>query len=508
MDEPDLGVYAMYLRKSRADAEKERQGEDTLAKHERELSAFSAARRYLVDESDVYREVVSGESVADRKEFQRLMQGVTQRRYKGVIVKAIDRLGRGDIMEYGWILSTFQWTRTLIITPDKVYNPNDQADMQSLQLQMLISNGELKAAKARLAAGRAQSVRDGQYIGTIPPYGYDRTVVDRMHTLKPNDRAPIVVVIFELAASGWGASAIANKLNRAGIPAFGGGLWIPSVIKRILRNPVYKGYVRWRYYKTEVVSRDGLAYDKRRVLNIDGDDYIEVKGLHEPIVSDELWERANAALRPSVKLKGGQKITNPLAGLMFCSRCGKAVGRHVTYYRGRSRARYLHSRYQDCPAKSASEEAVMDTLISSLQSAAADLEYLAEHRDEEAERAAAEREALEREIAAASRRADKIVELYTADLIGIDEFRARRSPIDEQIARMRKRAEELDSAEPPDRAAQLVKVREAIGLLSNESIDAEEKNRMLRLIVERIEYTNEGDKRRRTGNLHLDVHLR
>ncbi|WP_368291640.1 recombinase family protein, partial [Escherichia coli] len=232
MDEPDLGVYAMYLRKSRADAEKERQGEDTLAKHERELSAFSAARRYLVDESDVYREVVSGESVADRKEFQRLMQGVTQRRYKGVIVKAIDRLGRGDIMEYGWILSTFQWTRTLIITPDKVYNPNDQADMQSLQLQMLISNGELKAAKARLAAGRAQSVRDGQYIGTIPPYGYDRTVVDRMHTLKPNDRAPIVVVIFELAASGWGASAIANKLNRAGIPAFGGGFWIPSVIKR------------------------------------------------------------------------------------------------------------------------------------------------------------------------------------------------------------------------------------------------------------------------------------
>ena len=244
------------------------------------------------------------------------------------------------------------------------------------------------------------------------------------------------------------------------------------------------------------------------MLNIDGDDYIEVKGLHEPIVSDELWERANAALRPSVKLKGGQKITNPLAGLMFCSRCGKAVGRHVTYYRGRPRARYLHSRYQDCPAKSASEEAVMDTLISSLQSAAADLEYLAEHRDEEAERAAAEREALEREIATAYRRADKIVELYTADLIGIDEFRARRSPIDEQIARMRKRAEELDSAEPPDRAAQLVKVREAIGLLEDDIIDAEEKNRMLRLVVERIEYTNEGDKRRRTENLHLDVHLR
>lgn len=508
MEEPDLGVYSMYLRKSRADAEKERQGEDTLAKHERELTAFSSARGYLVDERDIYREVVSGESVAARKEFQRLMQCVTQRRYKGVIVKAVDRLGRGDIMEYGWILSTFQWTRTLIITPDKVYDPNDPADMQSLQLQMLISNGELKASKARLAAGRAQSVREGQFIGTIPPYGYDRSVIDRRHTLVPNDRAPIVVMIFELAASGWGPAAIANKLNRDGIPAFNGGRWIPAVVKRIIQNPIYKGYVRWRFYKTEVVSRDGLAYEKRRVPNIDGKDYIEVKGLHDPIVSEDLWERANSALRPSVKLKHETRISNPLAGLMFCSRCGKAVGRHVTYYRGQPKARYLHSRYQDCGAKSASEEAVMDTLVSSLQSAASNIEYLANNRDEEAEIYESERKALEKEIAAASRKADKLVELYTADLIGIEEFRTRRSPVDEQIARMRAKAEELEAMEPPDRAAQLVRVREAIDLLRDGSVDAEAKNRMLRLVIERIEYTHEGDRRRRKGNLHLDVRLR
>ncbi len=508
MEAPDIGVYAMYLRKSRADAEKERNGEDTLAKHERELSALCDRDGYLVDEDDIFREIVSGESISDRKEFQRLMDGVTKRRYAGIVVHAVDRLGRGDIMEYGWILSTLQWTRTLVITPGKTYDPNDPADMQSLQLQMLISNGELKASKERLAAGRAQSVREGQFISTIPPLGYDRGIDGTRHTLVPNGRAPLVVKIFELASDGYGPAAIARMLNENGIPAYYGGKWNPTVVRRIISNPIYKGYVRWRHYKTEIASRDGLVYDKRRVPNMDGDDYIEVRGIHEPIVSEELWERANASIRPSARLKSGTKITNPLAGLVFCAKCGKSIGRHVTYYRGQPRARYLHSRYVDCRAKSASEEAVIGTLIGSLDSAARDLSYLVEHGDAEAERMARDREALEREISSASRRADKLVELYTADLIGIAEFRDRRAPIDDQIAMMRARIAEIDARDPPDRAMQLVRVREAISMLRDNSIDAESKNRALRQIIDRIEYSNDGEKRRRTNNLHLDVRLR
>lgn len=508
MELPRAGTYAKYLRKSRADIEKEKYGEETLAKHDRVLTALCESEGYVVKDEDVFREIVSGESIAERREFQRLMDGVVARRYAGIVVHAVDRLGRGDIMEYGWILSTLQWTQTLVITPGKVYDPNDEADMQSLQLQMLIGNGELKASKARLAAGRAQAASEGEYIMPIPPYGYDRAVIDRKHTLVPNDRASVVLHMFESIAAGFGPASLANELNRRGVRTLTGRLWTPAGVRRAIQNPVYKGYVRWRTHKTKIVSRNGLVYDKRRMPNYGESDYIESKGIHEPIVPVELWERANAALRPSPRVKQEAKISNPLAGLMFCAECGKSIGRHVTRYNGQERARYLPSRYSGCNAKSASEEAVMSTLVGSLESVASDLAYLVENGDAEAERAAAERERIEMDMKAARRKADKLVDLYTEELIGMDEFRDRRAPVDEQTARLQERLKELDSTSPPDRSAQLVRVRDAIDLLKDKDVDAELKNRLLKQVIERIEYVNDGEKRRRTKNLRLDVYLR
>ena len=109
---------AMYLRKSQADLEKERVGKfETLAKHKSELTALARRMGLAVDE--VFEEIVSGESIEARTEFKKMMEGVAQRRYEYVICHAVDRLGRGDMMEYGWVLSTFQYSHTLIVTPGK-----------------------------------------------------------------------------------------------------------------------------------------------------------------------------------------------------------------------------------------------------------------------------------------------------------------------------------------------------------------------------------------------------
>lgn len=150
----------------------------------------------------------------------------------------------------------------------------------------------------------------------------------------------------------------------------------------------------------------------------------------------------------------------------------------------------------------------MDTLLGSLEAVASDLAYLVDHGDADAERMEAERERIEKDVKAAQRRADKLVELYTADLIGMDEFRDRRAPINEQITRMKERLKELDSIAPPDRSAQLVRVRDAIHLLKETDVEAELKNRLLKQVIERIEYTNDGEKRRRTSDLRLDIYLR
>lgn len=148
MLELPVGRYVMYLRKSRADEERERNGEfETLGKHERELSAM--CRRMAVPvEMPPLRELVSGESIAARPRFQELMEMVQARELAGVVVHAVDRLGRGDMMEYGYILSAFQFTRTLIVTPGKVYDPADPIDLQQLQLQMFFANTEITGISA------------------------------------------------------------------------------------------------------------------------------------------------------------------------------------------------------------------------------------------------------------------------------------------------------------------------------------------------------------------------
>ena len=117
------GLYALYLRRSRADVEQEALGQyETLAKHEEELTAFAKRNGYVLDEP-YYRELVSGERISARKEFQKLMQKVSQGVYRGILVHDISRLGRGSAMEYGWVLFTLTSNQVLIITPTKVYDP-------------------------------------------------------------------------------------------------------------------------------------------------------------------------------------------------------------------------------------------------------------------------------------------------------------------------------------------------------------------------------------------------
>ena len=87
-------AYAMYLRKSRKDAAGE-SVEETLARHEQRLLQLAQQQGLVI--GTVYREVVSGDSIAARPEMQRLLQAVQRGQYQGVLVAELERLARGDV---------------------------------------------------------------------------------------------------------------------------------------------------------------------------------------------------------------------------------------------------------------------------------------------------------------------------------------------------------------------------------------------------------------------------
>lgn len=88
------GTYAIYLRKSREDIEAEKYGEgETLARHEKILTTLAKKRKLHI--SKVYREVVSGETISERKEMQKLLRDVENEKWTGVLVVEVERLARG-----------------------------------------------------------------------------------------------------------------------------------------------------------------------------------------------------------------------------------------------------------------------------------------------------------------------------------------------------------------------------------------------------------------------------
>ena len=141
-------AFCMYLRKSRADMEAEAHGEgETLARHRATLEQLS--RRLKKPIAEVYQEIVSGESIADRPQMQRLLADVSAKRWEGVYVMEVERLARGDTMDQGLVFHAFRYSDTLIITPMRTYNPADPADEEYFEFSLFMSRREYKTTARR-----------------------------------------------------------------------------------------------------------------------------------------------------------------------------------------------------------------------------------------------------------------------------------------------------------------------------------------------------------------------
>ena len=115
-------AYAIYLRKSRADAEAEMRGEgETLSRHRDAL--LSLAKRMSLPIGAVYEEIVSGESIAARPQMQKLSSEVDSGTCRGVLVMDVERIARGNSIDQGIVSQPFKYSGTLILKPLTTYIP-------------------------------------------------------------------------------------------------------------------------------------------------------------------------------------------------------------------------------------------------------------------------------------------------------------------------------------------------------------------------------------------------
>ena len=197
-------AYCLYLRKSRADIEAEAHGEgETLARHEKLL--LEVAKRGHYNITQIYREIVSGETIAARPVVQKLLQEVEDGKWEGVLVVEVERLARGDTIDQGVMAQAFKYSGTKIITPLKVYDPANEFDEEYFEFGLVMSRREYKTIKRRLVRGRNASAKEGKWVSGLAPYGYERVRIkgDKGWTLRPvEEQADIVRFIFKLYTSG------------------------------------------------------------------------------------------------------------------------------------------------------------------------------------------------------------------------------------------------------------------------------------------------------------------
>lgn len=369
----NTNAYCIYLRKSRADQEAEANGQgDTLARHRTAL--LELAKNQNLNITQIYEEVVSGDTIADRPEMQKLLAAVESELFDGVLVMEVPRLARGDTIDQGIVARAFKYSGTKIITPSKTYSMGVTGDEDFLEFGLFMSRFEYKAINMRQQRGRQASLAEGKYIAGAAPYGYERVKLHKQkgYTLKiVPEKAEVVRQIFDWYTNGIaqaddtfvriGAHTISKHLDAMGIPSPSGGKWSSYTIRDIIKNATYTGKVRWGYRPDRKELKDGVV----TVSRAHNPSVELIDGLHEAIIDQEQFDKAGQiiASRSNAPVPSKMQIQNPLTGLVYCWKCGRSM----------SRRKYQHGRPmilcpdKDCDCCSSTIEDVEETLLQAMQ---------------------------------------------------------------------------------------------------------------------------------------------
>ncbi len=481
--------YAMHLRKSRADLEAEARGEgESLARHERRLRDF--ADRMQLDIVATYREIISGDKLADRPEMQRLLADVSAGMYDGVLTVEVSRLTRGDLMDQGLITNTFKYSGTKIITPEHTYDLSEDWDEDVITSDMMMARREYKYIKRRLQRGRVASAMEGLWQGPVP-FGYRKVKIQRGkgYTLEPDpDQAPLVEMIYKMYAEDHvGGATIAHRLNALGSVTPRGNSWTADTIVTLMQNPVYKGFVRWNDRVSVTRMVNGAPVTRREKCG----EPILAPGKHPPLVTSELWEAAQQSRRSHdlVRTHRGAPVRNPLAGLVYCAECGRTMVRKDNGNSRGSKYDMLRCQRYGCPttatALSIVESAIVDTLKLWEAQASAPADQPLEDRNGAALSAA--RASLERLRA----QRERIFAAYEDGAYDTATFVRRRTEKDAEIEAAENVIATLESDSTPTQEEiirmQLPQIRHVLDVYWVTD-DPQERNRLLKTVIARVEY--------------------
>ena len=503
-------TWLMYLRKSRQDDPNETI-EEVLAKHEAMLQDW--ALRELgrtIPEENIFREIVSGERISDRRELQKVLRAIESSDVAGILCRDCSRLSRGDLIDCGSLITILQYTSTLVATPMMVYNMEDKMEKRFFQDELLRGSSYLEYTKEVLSNGREIAVtKKGSYIGSYAPYGYKKVKIGKLCTLEPHEtEADVVRMIFDLYVhEDMTFYSIGRKLDSMGIKPRHGDTWRDTSIRQIIENHHYDGKVIWGKRKTKTTIEGGKPVRSRKWA--DTSDYTIVDGMHPALVDHETFVKANEKRTNNPRIIRDLKLSNPLAGILVCSKCGHAMQRRPYTH---AEDRYVCPIHKPSCMKSIKMTDVYDAVIAALEQS--ELPNLKAQLDNNqgTSRAIQQKilDGLNKQMAEYKEQEENQYELLETKKYTLELFEKRNAALREKMKQCEKQILETQYNMPKavDYAERIVAMENAINALKDDSVSTETKNRYLKDIIAKIEITTFPLPKRNTGcTLKIDILL-
>ena len=274
-------------------------------------------------------EGISGASTRHREDFNRMVEDAAAGKFDFVITKEISRFARNS-------LDSIQFTRQLLSSGVGVFFQNDNINTLDedaelrLSIMSSIAQDELRKLSSRVKFGHQQAIKQSVVLGNSRIFGYTK---DDGRLVIDETQAPMVRELFTLYATGaYSMKQIENLFWEKGYRNLNGKKIAHTTMSNMISNPKYKGY----YVGNKVKVVDMFTKKQKFLPPEEWVMFKDETGQIVPaIVSEELWEKANAVLlRRSEDVKNRQGICNHanlLTGKLFCTHCGTA------YYRRESK---------------------------------------------------------------------------------------------------------------------------------------------------------------------------
>lgn len=270
-------------------------------------------------------EGISGTNTKKRKQFNRMIACAKNGDFDLIITKEISRFARNTLDSIYYTRDLKKHGVAVIFMNDGINTMDGDAELR-LAIMSSIAQEESRKTSERVKWGQKRQMEQGVVFGRSM-LGYD--VKDGKMTIN-EDGAKIVRLIFhKFVNEGKGTHVIARELREEGIAPMRVKEWQNTVILRVIRNEKYCGDL----VQKKTYTPDFLSHEKK--YNRGQEEFVIIKDHHDPIVSRELFEKANRILdEKSLSPEGKAKHSNryPFSGKIKCGRCGAS---YVARYRTR-----------------------------------------------------------------------------------------------------------------------------------------------------------------------------